>query len=87
MALTGCLSRRIDPDSTVSLSDTRYHEKRTVVAEKVIPGTIPSKGKMVETTVLSEVKNVTADEIRVEPIKQDTGKLDIDNYLFPERVR
>ncbi|MCB9347657.1 MAG: hypothetical protein H6573_09125 [Lewinellaceae bacterium] len=73
--------RRMNPDSTASLSDTRYHDKRTVVAEKVILAD-PSKGENVETTVLSEVKNVAADEIRVEPIKQDTGKVDIDNYLF-----
>ena len=73
--------RKMYPDSTVSLSHTRYHDKRNVEPGKAI-FIDPSDTADPATTVLNEVKEVTTDEVRVEPARRDTGKVDIDNYLF-----
>jgi len=73
--------RRMYPDSVVYSSGTRYQEKRSAEAGKALIIS-PSQEKEPAVTVLDEVEKVTADEIRVEPAKQDTGEVDIDNYLF-----
>lgn len=72
--------RKMYPDSVVYSSDTHYHDKRSADKGRAAPPEpLPDKK---EITLLEEVDKVTADEIRIEPVKQDTGKVDIDNYLF-----
>ena len=76
------LVQQLYPDSAVSLSRTRYQGFREIKVQEA-----PAVGKVkVEeapvTTILKEADKVTAHETEIPLEKRDTGKVDIDNYLF-----
>lgn len=70
----------LNPDSTVTAPRTRYLRKQ---AEKIIEGAaVAPKAPEPTTNILKEAEKVSAREEMLPPAKRDTGKVDIDNYLF-----
>ncbi len=73
---------RVHPDSVVSTLQTRFQGNRaTAVPPTPAVGKAPGE-EPPATTILREAGKVTAPETEIPPAKRDTGKVDIDNYLF-----
>ncbi|MCB0570318.1 MAG: hypothetical protein KDC66_11165 [Phaeodactylibacter sp.] len=75
--------RQMYPDSVATVSRTRYQNMREVMkaqdAQAIVKG---KKEAPPVTTILKEADKVTAHETEIPVEKRDTGKVDIDNYLF-----
>jgi hypothetical protein len=72
----------LQPDTVITAPRTRFQRKQ---AEKLLesalrPPADPPPGP--PTNILQEVEKVPAREQPLPPVKRDTGKVDIDNYLF-----
>jgi hypothetical protein len=72
--------RNIEPEKRVNVPATRFLQKQKArqapVSNEPIPQQVPIS------TILQEVDTSRIEEEKVEPTLQDTGKVDIDNYLF-----
>jgi hypothetical protein len=71
--------RELDPTSTVDVATSRFQEKKEQEKKDRI---IEEQQQVPISTILEESEILTVDEEVVSPSLQDTGKVDIDNYLF-----
>jgi hypothetical protein len=82
--------RNLQPERTVTMGETTYQDKRSTTIKKAVvvkpkERVRPKKDKpkiSPDQTVLIEADEVTADTVKVDESQRDTGKVDIDNYLF-----
>jgi hypothetical protein len=82
--------RELQPESTTTLGETTYQDKRSARVKKAVvvqpeqrKAEKESKPRVPpEKTVLAESPDITSDTVSVTESQQDTGKVDIDNYLF-----
>jgi hypothetical protein len=72
--------RSLDPEAEAEANPTRFQTKRDTPKKDAI---IVEKNKQIPiSTILRESDSITVPDEPVEPSLQDTGKVDIDNYLF-----
>lgn len=82
--------RQLQPEATTTLGETTYQDKRAATIKKTVvvqPEDRRAKKEVLtkvppEKTVLSEAPEMTSDTVEVAESQQDTGKVDIENYLF-----
>ncbi len=72
---------QLEPDTTAFITKTNFQEKRAVEPDEAIL-IDPNKEKPITTILKERNEESRAEEQEAAPEKQDTGKVDIDNYLF-----
>lgn len=66
----------------VQIGTTTYKQKQAAQAPKTDPATFNLKPQPPAQDLLKATEVIGVDTVKIEPSKQDTGKIDIDNYLF-----
>jgi len=72
--------RPLNPEATVAIAPTQFQKKQGKPKKEAV--LIDNNQQVPISTILQESDTITVPDEEVEPSKQDTGKVDIDNYLF-----